>query len=90
MKVHYLFCPLIMKDYQCQCLEVMSFGVPVIVSDVGGIPAVIHNGENGIIVHAGEINQLEKEVSRVLSDMKCRNQMGVNAFNTIQRGFSID
>lgn len=71
-------------------LEAMSFGVPVIVSDVGGIPAVIHNGENGIIVHAGEINQLEKEVSRVLSDMKCRNQMGVNAFNTIQRGFSID
>lgn len=71
-------------------LEAMSFGLPVVVSDAGGIPAVIHDGENGLLVHAGDINKLSVVLTEVLEDVELRYKLGKSAFDTINKFFSID
>lgn len=71
-------------------LEAMSFGLPVVVSDAGGIPAVIHDGENGLLVHAGDVNKLSVVLTEVLEDVELRFKLGQSAFDTINNFFSID
>ena len=41
-------------------LEAMSFGKPVIASNVGGIPRIVRPGKNGWLVEAGDIKGLSK------------------------------
>jgi len=63
-------------------LEALSCGVPAIVSDVGGIPDVITNGENGYLVPTGSINMFRDRISELLSNEMKRKSMGENAART--------
>ena len=49
-------------------LEGMSLGIPAVVSDFGGNPGVIKNGENGIIVPQKDAQKLSFAIETLLSD----------------------
>lgn len=49
-------------------LEGMSLGVPAVVSDFGGNPGVISDGENGIIVPKKNAGKLANAIEMLLSD----------------------
>lgn len=49
-------------------LEGMSMGLPAIVSDVGGNPLLIENGENGVVVPRGEPAALAAAISRLMDE----------------------
>ena len=61
-------------------IEGMAAGVPLVGSDVGGIPYMIRDGENGFVFPSGDIPALEARLRRLLSDPELRRRMG-------QRGF---
>ena len=57
-------------------LEAMAAGIPVVGSDVGGIPSLIREGENGYLVPVGDAHALEVRLRELLSDRELRRRMG--------------
>jgi len=57
-------------------LEAMSAAVPVIGSDVGGIPMLVHDGENGFLVPVGDYRALSVRLRQLLEDRELRHRMG--------------
>jgi len=69
-------------------LEAMQAKVPIIASKVGGIPAVLENGEIGILVEPGNPNALADAVTRVWSDPQGSMEMGNRARETALAKYS--
>lgn len=71
-------------------LEAMSYSLPVITTNVGGIPELIQNGENGILITPGDKKALEKSIIKLCEDCEYRRSLGQNAYNTINERFNIE
>lgn len=69
-------------------LEAMSWGVPVISTRVGGIPELIDDGEDGLLIEAGDQTALSAAILRLAGDAQSRAAMGAAARNKVATGFS--
>ena len=49
-------------------LEALAFGVPVIASRVGGLPALVHDGETGFLVEPGNTREIAEHLRRLADD----------------------
>ncbi len=47
-------------------VEALASGVPVVASAVGGIPEIVSDGVNGVLVAPGDVDQLARALSRCL------------------------
>jgi glycosyltransferase involved in cell wall biosynthesis len=70
-------------------LEAMSWGLPVITTPVGGIPRVIENEVNGLLLAPGDIEGLAAAIRRLLEDAELRERLGSAARATIETHFSL-
>lgn len=64
-------------------LEAMAHGLPVIATRHAGIPDVIINGKNGILVDENDINQMAIEICKLAADITLRIKIGNAARQTI-------
>ncbi len=62
-------------------LEAMAFGLPIVTTNVGGIPEMIENNKSGIIVPAKNPSELAHAIVELLSDKSLSTTMGNNAKN---------
>jgi glycosyltransferase involved in cell wall biosynthesis len=69
-------------------IEAMASGLPVIGSDVGGIPYLIRNGQNGFLVPLGDVSALEARLRQLLSDLELRRSMGARGYELAHTEFS--
>ena len=75
-------CPSIYEPLGIVNLEAMACEVPVVASDVGGIPEVVVDGETGILVHYDEDDTtafeagIAKALSLVVTDPERAQRMG--------------
>jgi glycosyltransferase involved in cell wall biosynthesis len=69
-------------------IEAMAAGVPVIGSDIGGIPFIIREGENGLIFSNGDSRTLEKRLRELLADSELRRRMGDNGYKRAHEALS--
>lgn len=70
-------------------LEAMSWRLPVITTPVGGIPRVIENEVNGLLLAPGDIEGLAAAIRRLLEDPALRERLGSAARATIETHFSL-
>ncbi|MFZ5595490.1 MAG: glycosyltransferase family 4 protein [Bacillota bacterium] len=70
-------------------LEAMASGRPVIASRVGGIPEVIDDGVNGLLVSPGDVTGLVRAVERVIDDGKMAESMGEEGRRLVMRNFTV-
>ncbi|WNB16865.1 glycosyltransferase family 4 protein [Marivirga arenosa] len=68
-------------------LEALSCGVPVIASNVGGIPEVVHNEQNGYVIEEFDKPSYISKIKKVLNDQKLTEKMSQNARKLIQEEF---
>jgi len=71
-------------------LEAMAAEKPIIATAVGGIPEVIDNGSDGIIVTATNVDELKDAIISLLQDEDKRRAIGKNARNKVINYFSIE
>jgi glycosyltransferase involved in cell wall biosynthesis len=76
-------------DIPLSLLEGMAVGVPVIGSTIGGIPEVVQDGENGLLVQPQEPQQLADAMFKLLSDDDLCRRMGTRGREIVQ-GFSVN
>ena len=69
-------------------LEAMATGNCVITSNVGGIPTIVEDGENGLMIEPGDVDKLAELLKRVIPDSKVRSLMGKSAVETAFRNSS--
>ncbi|MEO6803915.1 MAG: glycosyltransferase [Granulicella sp.] len=63
-------------------LEAMCLGVPVVATQVGGVPALIHNGVNGMLVPPSDASSLAKMMRTVANQPALRTSLAIAATNT--------
>lgn len=71
-------------------LDAMSQGAAVVTTPVGGIPELIRDGENGLLVTAGNVSALAKGLMRVVDDRELRDRLVAGGYKTIIEGYSVD
>jgi glycosyltransferase involved in cell wall biosynthesis len=71
-------------------LEAMAMEKPVVASRVGGIPDLIDQGINGLLVRPGDVKELADTLEKVLSDNKLARKLGREGRKRIQDQFSAD
>lgn len=61
-------------------LEAMSYKIPIIASNSGGIPEIVHNGENGYLVQAGDKEGLFNALKKLINSRDQRKIMGEKGY----------
>jgi L-malate glycosyltransferase len=78
------------ESFGLSALEAMACGVPVISSDVGGLPEVNVDGETGYVVPMGNIEVLAQRIRELLENETLRRQMGDASLVRATTMFSIE
>jgi glycosyltransferase involved in cell wall biosynthesis len=68
--------PSLSESFGVAALEASSVGLPVIASNVGGIPEVVKDGVTGILVRPGDPEALADAIIKLASSVELRNKMG--------------
>jgi glycosyltransferase involved in cell wall biosynthesis len=71
-------------------LEGMASGLPVVATSVGAVPQVVHDGETGLLVEAGNPVALAAAILQVIDDPSLRASLGDRGRRLIAAEFSAD
>jgi glycosyltransferase involved in cell wall biosynthesis len=80
-----LVVPSIYEPIPTVILEAFAAGVPVIASDVGGIPELVRHGFNGFLTKAGDAKDLANAISILAKDARLRRRLALNAMRYVNR-----
>ncbi len=67
------------ESFGLAALEAMSCGVPVVASEVGGLPEVIEDGRSGLLCPVGDTAAMAARAVALLADRKAHRAMGAAA-----------
>lgn len=71
-------------------LEAMSEGVPIVATDVGGMPEAVISDETGFLVPNGDVEALKAGIARILGDPSVAKRMRQSALTRFERRFTMD
>jgi L-malate glycosyltransferase len=71
-------------------MESMAAGVPVVSTRVGGVPELVDDGEQGLLVPFGDVEAMAKAISWMLEHPDERRRMGDSGRQRIATRFSIE
>ncbi len=71
-------------------LEAAAAGLPIVATSVGGIPEIIENGLNGMLVPPGNSQALADASIRLLTDHELSARLGRAAQATVRAKFGFD
>jgi glycosyltransferase involved in cell wall biosynthesis len=70
-------------------MEAMSCGLPVVASELSGIPELVHDGVSGILVQPGRVLPLASAIARLAHDSRLRAEMGAAGREIVMRDFNL-
>jgi glycosyltransferase involved in cell wall biosynthesis len=71
-------------------LEAMALAVPVIATRIAGVPRLVRDGENGLLVAPGDPQGLARGLAGLLADGLLRNRLGRAGRTTVERDYSFE
>ncbi len=87
---HVVLMPSEMESFGLAALEGMACGVPAVSTRVGGVPELITHGHDGFLGHPGDIEQLGRFATQLVTDEALHAGMAKNARETAVTRFSTD
>lgn len=78
------------ENFPMAVLEAMAHGCPIVASDVGGIPELIQNGDNGLLFRGGDAADLATKLSHLLAEPDLAARLGNQAVRDCARRYDPD
>lgn len=69
-------------------LEAMAARVPAVLTEVGGIPDVISNGESGLLIPSGDAWALTEAILKLIGSSSLRQRLAEGAYKTVSQNYS--
>jgi glycosyltransferase involved in cell wall biosynthesis len=66
-------------------LEAMAYELPVISTNVGGIPEVVLHNQNGFIISPGSVNELAQSIEKLVTDHELRIAFGQKSKSLVSK-----
>ncbi|MGD0423870.1 MAG: glycosyltransferase family 4 protein [Candidatus Bathyarchaeia archaeon] len=83
-----LILPSFLENCPYVVLEAMACGVPVVASNVGGIPEIIKDDNYGLTFTSGSSIELSRKVIELLQDKSLRRKLSQNSLQLVADRFS--
>ena len=71
-------------------VEAMASGLPIIATNIGGIPTAIDDGRNGLLFPVGDVPGLTAQVKRLLDESDLAQRLGQAAREKAVEHFSVE
>lgn len=71
-------------------LEAFSLGIPVVASNVGGIPEMIENGSSGFLFQAGNSEMLATCLEKIIGDNRQMEVIAMTAREVVRNKFDVN
>ncbi len=85
-----LVMPSFMEGFPLVIVEAMLAGIPVVASNVGGIPEIVAEGETGLLVPPNDAAALAGALRTVVDDPGLRQQMAVRCRSVARQSFTAE
>lgn len=82
--------PSISEGLPLAVVEAAAAGLPIVASEVGGIPEIITHGHDGLLVPPGDPQALAAAIQTLLDDTEHARRLGENARRTAFERFSAE
>lgn len=66
-------------------MEAKALGLPVVATDVGGLPEMIEDGRDGVLVPSGDPSALSSALLSILADDRARAALGAASLTSAER-----
>jgi len=73
------------ENFPHSVVEALAVGTPVISTAVGGVAEVVEDGVNGLLVPAGDVEQLAQAIERLTADPELRERLAAAAAASVER-----
>ncbi len=71
-------------------MEAMTFGLPIVATDVGDSKYLIENGKTGYICKVGDYFDIAQKLKLIIESDDLRNSFGRNSYDKIKSEFSVE
>jgi len=82
--------PSLEEGFGIVLIEAMASGLPVVASDTGGIPEIVGDGENGLLVPPGDAKRLAERLLFLCHDLELRRNLADRALCNVRDHFAAD
>ncbi len=82
--------PALMEGLGISLLQAAGAGLPIVAVSAGGMPEVVRDGYNGLLVPPSDTPALIQAISQLLSDRMLMERMGQAGSALVENEFSID
>lgn len=78
--------PSILEGQPVSLVEAMAYGRPIVTTNVGGIPEIIQDGENGLLCAPADSTCLMKQINRLIENPALRSQFAGASRRSYEQG----
>ncbi len=71
-------------------IEAMACGLPIIATRVGGVPEMVSDGVNGMLIDVGRPDQIADALQHLYDNPDMRHSMKMNSYKTAFEKFDIE
>jgi len=72
------------ENFPHTVVEALAVGTPVIATRVGGVPELVHDGENGLLIPSGDLDGLAAAVRRLIEEPGLRERLATAAAPSVE------
>ena len=84
------FLPSYNEGMPMSVLDAMGYGLPVVSTEVGGIPKIVHDGENGSCCAAGAVNEMAYGIDKLLTNRDELEKSSKKSFEIVKTSYSLE